>query len=185
MKKIFAFVLTLIMVACMFTGCGETQPETAYDSEKDAVVEVTIADLTQVPGYDYLYYNTINRTVYYLFDQRGYKRASGFMAKYISNGHMCEYVNGQLVEVMDGEIVGVVSLRDLENNTDVVIADLAAITGYDYLYYSLNTHTVYYFFTTSGYETRMGFMETYTSNSYYCEYVNGQIIEVIPAQITN
>lgn len=183
MKKIFAFVLAMVMVACMFSACGKSN--TAYDSEKHVVVEVDIADLVQIPGYDFLFYNVTNRTVYYLFEEIGYNRGCGFMAKYISNGHNCEYVDEQIVEVVDGEIVAVVSMYNLENNTEVVIADLAEIPGYDYLYYSINTHTIYYLFTKSGYESRMGFMDSYTINSYYCEYVNGEIIEVIPEPTTN
>ena len=94
MKKIFAFVLAMIMVACMLVGCGEVK--TAYDSEKDAVVETVIADLVQIPGYDYLYYSTTTRTVYYWFPL-GY---AGYMCEYIRNGHTCEYVKGEIVEVI-------------------------------------------------------------------------------------
>ena len=94
MKKFFAFVLAMVMVACMFAGCGETK--TAYDSEKDAIVEVVYADLIQIPGYDYLYYSTTTRTVYYRFGY-GYK---GYMCEYIMNGHTCEYRNGEIVEVI-------------------------------------------------------------------------------------
>ena len=98
MKKIFAFVLAVVMVAVLFTGCAETKK--AYDSEKDAVVEVEIADLVQIPGYAYLYYSTTTRTVYYLFEDRpGSHSACGFFGPYIINGHTCEYVNGKIVEV--------------------------------------------------------------------------------------
>ena len=51
MKKIFAFVLAMVMVACIFTGCSK-ETKTAYDSEKDIVVEVALADLIQIPNYD-------------------------------------------------------------------------------------------------------------------------------------
>jgi len=98
MKKIFAFVLAMIMVACMLVGCGEVK--TAYDSEKDAVVETVIADLVQIPGYDYLYYSTKERTVYYLYKQGSGRSATGYMCEYIRNGHTCKYVGGEIVEVI-------------------------------------------------------------------------------------
>lgn len=98
MKKVFAFALAMVMVAVLFNGCKETK--TAYDSEKDAVVEVEIADLVRIPSYDYLYYSTTTRTVYYLFEKYpDASYASGFFGPYIINGHTCEYVNGKIVEV--------------------------------------------------------------------------------------
>lgn len=99
MKKIFALVLALVMVATLFVGCEETQ-ETAYDSEKDAVVEVAFADLVQIPGYNYLYYSTTTRTVYYVFDVGPGNYATGHMCEYLRNGHTCEYVDGEIVEIV-------------------------------------------------------------------------------------
>lgn len=99
MKRILALVLTMVLVAYMFTGCGETK--TAYDSEKDAVVEVAFADLVQIPGYGYLYYSTTTRTVYYCFRiNGGASNSTGYMAPYILDGHFCEYLNGEIVEII-------------------------------------------------------------------------------------
>ena len=99
MKKILAFVLAMVMVACIFIGCGKSK--TAYDSEKAAVVEVSFADLVQIPGYDYLYYSTTERTVYYLFEKyTDSSYSSGFFGPYIRNGHYCEYIDGEIVEVI-------------------------------------------------------------------------------------
>ena len=99
MKKILSIVLVIVMMACMFVGCGKAN--TAYDSEKDAVVEVAFADLVQVPGYDYLYYSTTERTVYYLFEKyTDTSYASGFFGPYIRNGHNCEYIDGEIVEIV-------------------------------------------------------------------------------------
>ena len=110
MKKIFAFVLAMVMVACIFTGCSK-ETKTAYDSEKDIVVEVALADLIQIPNYDYLYYSTTERTVYYLFEKYAFTDyASGFFAPYIRNGHYCEYINGEIVEV-----ISIVQIEDVTN----------------------------------------------------------------------
>ena len=80
------------MVATLFVGCAEEKSKTAYDSEKDNIVEVDFADLVQIPGYDYLCYSTTTRTVYY--------RIGYYMCVYIRNGHTCEYVEGKIVEVI-------------------------------------------------------------------------------------
>ena len=110
MKKIFAFVLAMVMVACIFTGCSK-ETKTAYDSEKDIVVEVALADLIQIPNYDYLYYSTTERTVYYLFEKYAFTDyALGFFAPYIRNGHYCEYINGEIVEV-----IPIVQIEDVTN----------------------------------------------------------------------
>ena len=98
MKKIFALVLAMVLVATMFAGCSETS--TAYESERDAVVEAVFADLAQIPGYDYLYYSTTDRTVYYLYtDSKIGGFSYSFFGPRIINGHNCEYVDGEIVEV--------------------------------------------------------------------------------------
>lgn len=99
MKKIFAFVLAMVMVATLFTACGKSNA--VYDSEKDAVVEAAFADLVQIPGYDYLYYSATDRSVYYMFERHdGWDHATGFFGSYVRNGHTCEYVGGEIVEVI-------------------------------------------------------------------------------------
>jgi len=94
MKKIFAFVLAMVMVATLFGGCSARE-------ENDSEVESEYADLVQIPGYDYLCYSTTDQTVYYLFV--GYKK--GFFGPYIRNGHYCEYIDGHIVEVVPIEEV--------------------------------------------------------------------------------
>ena len=64
-------------------------------------MEVAFADLVQVPGYDYLYYSTTERTVYYLFEKyTDTSYASGFFGPYIRKGHNCEYIDGEIVEIV-------------------------------------------------------------------------------------
>lgn len=67
---------------------------------------------------------------------------------------------------------------DKENNisAEIVRADLAKVPGYDYLWYSINTHTVYYLGYSNEYNS---WMCPYISNGHYCEYINGKIVEVV------
>ena len=97
MKKIFSIVLTLILLVSVFTmsSCSSSS-NVVYDKENDSSATVYVADLTPVPGYDYLYYSINTHTVYYL----GYNsQHNSWMCPYISNGHYCEYINGEIVEV--------------------------------------------------------------------------------------
>ena len=96
MKKILSIILLMVMVATLFVGCSEEKQETAYDSEKDALVKVAYADLIQIPGYDYLYYSVNEQTVYYLFVVHNVR----CFGPYIRNGHTCEYTDGQIIEIV-------------------------------------------------------------------------------------
>ena len=93
MKKILASILTVLTV-CLLVGCGNTE---AYDSENDITVKVFYADLAEIPGCGgELYYSVNTHTVYYLL----FGGNSRPMAPYIKNGHFCEYIDGEIVEVI-------------------------------------------------------------------------------------
>lgn len=103
MKKIFAFVLAMVMVACMFTACGVA---TYYDSETHTEVAFVFADLVAIPEYDNLYYSVNTRTVYY----GDFVGQESYMAPYLSNGNGCKYLDNEIVEVVEGEVVAVVEI---------------------------------------------------------------------------
>ena len=97
MKKIFSIVLALILLISVLTmsSCYSSS-NVVYDIENDNSAYIYKADLTPVPGYDYLYYSINTHTVYYLgFESKW----NSWMCPYISNGHYCEYVNGEIVEI--------------------------------------------------------------------------------------
>ena len=99
MKKIFSIVLALVLLVSIFTisGCSSIfENEVLYDKENNISAEIVHADLAPVPGYDYLYYSINTHTIYYL---SYYSQYSSWMCPYISNGHYCEYINGEIVEV--------------------------------------------------------------------------------------
>ena len=97
MKKILAFVLALVVIASLFTGCGK-----AKESDLPETPEIAIADLVKLPDpeYDYLFYSAKTGTVYYLFIHGSMQYETGFMSPYIMNGHTCQYKNGKIVEVI-------------------------------------------------------------------------------------
>ena len=99
MKKFYVVILAVIMVACMFTACRATSP--VHNSEKNEEIDdVVVADLAPIPGYNYLYYSLTERTVYYLFDMGIGQAKTGYMCEYIRNGHNCEYLDGEIMEVI-------------------------------------------------------------------------------------
>ena len=99
MKKIFAFVLAMIMVAVLFASCGATTAATYYDSQNDTNVTMFLnTDLVSIPGSDYLKYSINTHTVYYVFRDGTGRSSVAYMSPYISNGHTCEYIAGEIVE---------------------------------------------------------------------------------------
>ena len=99
MKKLFSIVLALILLVSIFTMSGCTsifENEVLYDTENNISAEIIRADLALVPGYDYLCYSINTHTIYYLSYSNQY---TSWLCPYISNGHYCEYINGEIVEV--------------------------------------------------------------------------------------
>ena len=94
--KNFAFILILVMVTCMFTACSNenTQPEVTLDEETPEYVRT---DLRKIPGHDELVYDTETSTIYYFII---YGSGRILMTPYIINGHFCEYIDGEIIEVI-------------------------------------------------------------------------------------
>lgn len=104
MKKIFAFVLAMIMAAGSFSSCGATTAAIYYDSQNDTNVTMFLdTDLVSIPGSDYLKYSFNTHTVYYVFRDGTGRASVGYMAPYIRNGHICEYIAGEIVEIIPTE----------------------------------------------------------------------------------
>jgi len=77
MKKIFTFILAIVMVATLFTACGTKSTESQQTT-------VTNIDLHSIPGYTDLVYLDETGTVYYYRSSPG---GYSWMAPYIINGH--------------------------------------------------------------------------------------------------
>lgn len=64
-----------------------------------------------------------------------------------------------------------------EETPSYVATDLSEIPGHSELVYDIETRTVYYFIIYVGGRT---FMSPYIINGHFCEYRDGEIVEVIP-----
>lgn len=72
-------------------------------------------------------------------------------------------------------------IYDSQNDiyVEVEFADLTPVPEYDYLYYSINTHQVYYLFKLGSGQTSRGYMAPYLSNGHTCKYEGREIVEII------
>lgn len=61
-------------------------------------------DITNVPGHEYLYYSTSTRIVYKVYVNEDIE----FLDIFTNNGHLCKYLNGKIMEVVDDEIIAIV-----------------------------------------------------------------------------
>lgn len=68
-------------------------------------------DITNVPGYEYLYYSTSTWDVYKVY----FNDDIEFLDIFTNNGHLCKYLNGKIMEVVDGEIIAIVHTAILPN----------------------------------------------------------------------
>lgn len=101
MKRKIYIIVTIVLIAMLsLTACGTTS------ANKTDNVAAEFADLTAIPGYEYLYYSKETKSVYYLFSTSedfvgGFSYGYGYFGPYIRNGHFCEYVDGQIVEIIN------------------------------------------------------------------------------------
>lgn len=68
-------------------------------------------DITNVPGHEYLYYSTSTRIVYKVYVNEDIE----FLDIFTSNGHLCKYLNGKIMEVVDDGKLLIVHPASLPN----------------------------------------------------------------------
>lgn len=94
MKKRLITFLTISFLAVCFTGCGKDNSISSSTPSTNPFETISEENC--------LVYDKNTRTIYYLFSTDSAGGFSyGYMAPYIQNGHYCEYVDGQIVEVTE------------------------------------------------------------------------------------
>lgn len=68
-------------------------------------------DIVNVPGHNYLYYSINTCDVYKVF----VKDDIEYLDIFTSNNHLCKYVNGRIMETVDGKIIAIVHTAVLPN----------------------------------------------------------------------
>lgn len=68
-------------------------------------------DIINVPGHEYLYYSTSTLVVYKVYVNDDIE----FLDIFTNNGHLCNYLNGKIMEVVDDEIIAIVHTAILPN----------------------------------------------------------------------
>ena len=69
------------------------------------------ADIVNVPGHKSLYYNINTREVYIISIEDDIE----YLEMFTNNNHLCKYIKGRIVEVVDNEVVAIVYDATLPN----------------------------------------------------------------------
>lgn len=87
----FTIILSLSVIVPL-CSCGTKSTEKADNADP----------FTPILGYekDGLVYMNLSKTVYVLFTDGSGSSKRGFLALYVQNGHTCEYINGEIVEII-------------------------------------------------------------------------------------
>ena len=73
-------------------------------TDDELVADDFPADIVNVPGHNSLYYSIDTLDVYSTYVENGIENLETFT----SNEHLCKYIKGRIVEVVDGEVVAIV-----------------------------------------------------------------------------
>lgn len=96
MKKRLLLIILVLSISVSFSGCSKKSPATPS-------LEDTLAGtgLIPIPGEDNLAYYEDGRSVYIVINyyENLSSQALGYMAPLVRNGHFCEYINEEIVEV--------------------------------------------------------------------------------------
>ena len=73
-------------------------------TDDELVADDFPADIVNVPGHNSLYYSIDTLDVYSTYVENGIENLETFT----SNNHLCKYINGRVVEVLNNEVVAIV-----------------------------------------------------------------------------
>lgn len=74
------------------------------DDELEETDDEFLTDIINIPGHEFLYYSLSTREVYGL----SIEDDGEYFESFISNEHLCKYIKGRIVEVVDDEVVAIV-----------------------------------------------------------------------------
>ena len=76
-----------------------------YSNSEDIEVRDDFpSDILNIPGRQFLYFSHETRIVYQMYEENEIE----FLEPFISNNHLCMYIKGKVVEVVDDRIVAIV-----------------------------------------------------------------------------
>ena len=103
----------ILFASRLFTGreYDDTIDDFPTDEVEVEYVDDFPDDIVNVPGHDFLYFSLTTRDVYRVF----IKDDIEFLAIFTSNNHLCKYINGRIMEVVDGKLIAIVHTATLPN----------------------------------------------------------------------
>lgn len=175
--------ITVILYLVFLTGPIEDKPSgkepelysesTSYNDLEENLGSDEITkrgELISIPNSN-LAYDSIERTVYYLFHQENINQGYGFMGKYLVHGHTCEYHDGQIemLHINCGDACEFGDLKKVSTGGELIMIPNSNLA------YDSVERTVYYLFHQENINQGYGYMDEYLIHGHTCEYVNGKI----------
>lgn len=112
---VISVIVVMLLVSCFISKDDsvidvDIEPEeTAFEDADDDEI---LTDIFNIPGHENLYYSLSTREVYCLSfedDDREY------FVSFIHNNHLCRYINGRVLEVINDKEVAIVHSASLPN----------------------------------------------------------------------
>lgn len=100
-KKTYALLkslaFTIVLLLCI-TGLIACSDETKSNTNSFDANPFTPIEEYKTDG---LVYMNLSKTVYILYSEPSTYGGYGYLAPYIQNGHFCEYIDGEIVEIIN------------------------------------------------------------------------------------
>lgn len=96
-RRILLLLIIFVMICSFTTACGRK------NISIDSTDVLKSSPFVEIPGREDLFYHVESRTIYviYFYTSSGDGRDYSVSVPYIQNGHYCEYIDNEIVEVTE------------------------------------------------------------------------------------
>ena len=104
------FLVVGVIFIFLFSRLGNKQDKYECDEnfeEDDEDIEIADAfpkDIQNVPGHEFLFFSYETRFVYKMYEEDDIE----FLEPFVFNNHLCKYINGRIMEVVQDRIIAIV-----------------------------------------------------------------------------
>lgn len=108
---ILGAIVILLVSRRRFINKNDDVVDDLTDDELEEADDEFLTDIINIPGHEFLYYSLSTREVYGL----SIEDDGEYFESFIINEHLCKYIKGKIVEVVDDEVVAIVHSATLPN----------------------------------------------------------------------